>query len=350
MRSFAAKLTQVATVGVLFANLSVPGPASDASPHLTGDLSCHDPHIASENSKYYLFCTSAEGRNGFLPIRCSSDLKHWSLCGTVFEEPPAWIHEEIPESKGAWAPDLARFGSKWHLYYAISTFGKNRSLIGHATNATLDSTRKDYRWTDEGKVIESFPTDDWNAIDPNVIVSSQNWVWMDFGSFWSGIKMVRLDPATGERSAEDTHLYSLAQRPRDSPILGSIEGPYIFHHAGFYYLFASFDFCCRGAASTYNIRVGRSRQVMGPYADRDEKAMLEGGGTMIQQGSNEWRGPGHNSVLHDHSGDYIFFHAYKADTGRPFLQIGKIEWVGGWPKIVSLWRPEASNSPSVHEP
>ncbi|MGH7869491.1 MAG: family 43 glycosylhydrolase [Candidatus Dormibacteraceae bacterium] len=342
-KAFIARLARSAIVTVLAASSSASLLASRAHVQLSGDLSCHDPHIASEQSKYYLFCTSGGHQNGFIPIRCSINLRDWSVCGRVFDRPPAWIHHEIPAAKGAWAPDLARFGSKWHLYYAISTFGKNRSLIGLATNVTLDPTRKDYRWVDEGKVIESFPKDDWNAIDPNVIVENQNRVWMDFGSFWSGIKMVRLDSVTGKRSATDTHLYSLARRSRTAPVFGSIEGPYIFRHAGYYYLFASFDFCCRGAASTYNIRVGRSKQVAGPYADRQGTPMLEGGGTLLQQGTADWRGPGHNSVLHDKSGDYIFFHAYAAKTGKPFLQIGRMKWAGGWPEIVSVWRPNISN-------
>ena len=306
---------------------------------LEGDLRCHDPHIAKEGGKYYLFSTGS--REGFIPIRCSSDLKHWSLCGHVFDTIPAWAKQEIPEARGAWAPDPAYFSGKWHVYYSVSTFGKNRSVIGVATNRTLDPTSKDYQWVDQGKVIESFPQDDWNAIDDNAFVDGKGQVWMDFGSFWSGVQMIRIDPATGKRSVEDTTLHSLASRPRKPPISASIEGSYIFRRGDYYYLFASFDFCCKGVNSTYNIRVGRARQPVGPYVDKDGKPMLEGGGTLLLEGEEQWRGPGHQSVLHDESGDYIFFHAYHGKTGKPYLQIGRLEWKDDWPEIVSVWRPSA---------
>lgn len=335
-------------LGFLWASLLLPCAATEGEDVLEGDVSAHDPHIAKEGSTYYLVGSMVGSKpNGFIPILCSTNLKRWAMCSDVFDSAPAWIDKEMPGARGAWAPDFGYFGGRWHIYYASSMFGKNTSVIGVASNKTLDYTSKDYKWVDDGMVIKSLPRDDWNAIDPNIVIDDKGQVWMDFGSFWSGIKMVRIDPLTGKRSAEDMTVYSLASRPPAPPTFGSIEGPYIFHHGEFYYLFVSFDFCCKGAASNYNIRVGRALQPIGPYLDKDGIPMLKGGGTLLQKGNEEWRGPGHNSVLHDVSGDYIFFHAYQGKTGRPFLQIGRMEWKDGWPEIVSVWRPskEAQNRP-----
>src|SRR5207244_9147689 len=109
-----------------------------------------------------------------------------------------------------------------------------------------------------GLVIESVTTDNYNCIDPNFVLDADGAGWLAFGSFWSGIKMRRLDNATGKLSTDDTTLYSLAQRSINS---GAIEAPFIIRKGDFYYLFVSFDFCCQGRNSTYHVMVGRSETV-----------------------------------------------------------------------------------------
>jgi len=93
---------------------------------LTGDYArTHDPSIAREGNTYYVFATGRAPGGGQLAIRCSADLKDWKLCGQVFDEVPAWIHEDSPKTKDIWAPDISFFRGKYHLYYAYSTFGSN---------------------------------------------------------------------------------------------------------------------------------------------------------------------------------------------------------------------------------
>src|SRR5207302_6838266 len=112
------------------------------------------------------------------------------------------------------------------------------------------------------------------------------------------------------------------------------------------YLFASFDFCCRGVASTYNVRVGRASRITGPYLDRAGIPMLEGGGTLLLSGAGRWKGPGHNAVLHENGRDWIIYHAYDAeDNGAPKLRIKRLGWTAdGWPEVAapperqSRWR------------
>jgi len=137
---------------------------------------------------------------------------------------------------------------------------------------------------------------------------------------------------------KDTTLYSLAGRPRTKETPGAIEAPTIFRKNGYYYLFVSFDFCCRGPNSTYNVRVGRSRRVTGPYTDRDSKLMMEGGGTIVVTGGNRWRGPGHCAILQDKDGEKLVYHAYDADArGTPTLRIASLVWdASGWPTIPPL--------------
>ena len=313
--------------------------------HVEGNVEyTHDPSIAKDGDTWYLFGT-ANGpvRAGELPIRCSQDLHTWKLCGYVFKEIPAWIRKQSPQTKELWAPDISFFNGEYHLYYAFSVFGKNTSGIALLTNKTLNPKSPNFHWTDQGLVLLSRAEDDFNAIDPNLVVDEKGQPWLAFGSFWTGIKMHRIDAKTGFVSKEDTKLYSLATRKRpDNPppnppgLPGdwqAVEAPFIVHHGDYYYLFVSFDLCCRGTKSSYKTMVGRSRSVTGPYVDAAGTPMLEGGGTPVLLGNGRWIGPGGESLLQQKEGDLIVFHAYDGKTGDAYLQISTVAWVDGWPKV-----------------
>jgi arabinan endo-1,5-alpha-L-arabinosidase len=285
----------------------------------------HDPCIIKQNDSYYLFSTEKG-----IPIRSSKDLRQWEQIGYVFSEIPLWAKREIPNDGNLWAPDISFFNRKYHLYYAVSTFATNRSAIALATNTTLDPGHPDYRWVDQGKVIQSVPgRDDWNAIDPNFVMDEEGKGWLAFGSFWSGIKIVRVTLATGKPDANDLKLFSIARRPEAH----AIEAPFIIRKNGHYYLFVSFDQCCRGIESTYKITVGRSKNITGPYIDRSGNSMMQGAGTLVLSGYGRWRGPGHNAVLRDGKDDWLVHHTYDAEIGGiPRLQIRQLVWADdAWP-------------------
>ena len=311
---------------------------------LEGNLSVHDPAVIRQADTFYLFSTGGRRRGpGIIPIRCSKDLYNWTLCGSVFDKLPEWATKEIPGARGAWAPDISFFNGKYHLYYSISRFGRNNSAIGLATNKTLDPNDPDYKWVDEGLVVRSYEgRDNFNAIDANLVIKDERNIWLCWGSFWSGIKMRRIGPDTGKLSDRDTTLYSLASRPWSDPnqtqsTKDAIEAPFIIRHDGYWYLFVSFDFCCRGAKSTYKVMVGRSRRITGPYIDKDGKPMTEGGGMLVIEATGpNWRGPGHPAVLQESGDDYLLFHAYDGQTGISELKISTMVWEDGWPQVGEL--------------
>ncbi|MCB0092400.1 MAG: arabinan endo-1,5-alpha-L-arabinosidase, partial [Caldilineaceae bacterium] len=245
-----------------------------------------------------------------------------------------WLTEAVPGVGDLWAPDISYFNGKWHLYYAGSTFGSNRSVIGLATNVTLDPQSPAYAWVDEGPVIASQPTDNWNAIDPNVAFDADGQPWLAFGSYWSGLKMRKLDVTSGKLATDDETLYALAQRFEAN---GALEAPFIVRRGEYYYLFASFDYCCRGVESTYNVRVGRATEITGPYIDRQGKPMLEGGGTGVLTAYTHWAGPGHNGIFIEDNTYWIVYHAYdKQQIGIPKLRIEALGWdAQGWPTAPS---------------
>jgi len=153
--------------------------------------------------------------------------------------------------------------------------------------------------------------------------------------------MRHLDRATGLLSRTDTKIYPLASRypgplmqprsPKLPPDAEAVEAPFVFHHDEFYYLFVSFDLCCRGVKSTYRTMVGRSTNVAGPYVDREGRPMLAGGGSPVLTANSKWLGTGGESLFSHDGTDYIVFHAYSAGNGHPALHISTIAWKDGWP-------------------
>lgn len=339
-----AILGLVALVAVASLNGQKPATPQPKVYHLEGAEGTHDPSIAKEGDTWYVFATiTGKDRQGELPVRCSKDLEHWSPCGFVFKQIPDWIKKESPDTKELWAPDISYFDGKFHLYYAFSAFGVNTSGIALLTNKTLNTKSPDYRWEDQGLVLRSLKQDNFNAIDPNLILDDKGGAWLAFGSFWNGIKMRKIDPKTGKLDEKDTTLYSLANRveppnaapakPGLPPDWQAIEAPFIVRHGEYYYLFVSLDMCCRGTKSTYKIMVGRSRNPNGPYSDADGKLMTQGGGTLLLDGNARWLGPGGESVLQGKDADIMVFHAYDGQTGHPSLQISSIVWADGWPHV-----------------
>jgi arabinan endo-1,5-alpha-L-arabinosidase len=309
---------------------------------LSGDVAgTHDPSIMKEGKTWYVFATGKAPGGGQFAVRCSDDLEHWKLCGHVFDAVPSWILERSPGTKDLWAPDISYVHHEYRLYYAYSLFGKNTSGIALATNKTLDPASPNFKWEDKGLVFESKAEDNFNAIDPNFVLDGKGGEWLVFGSFWDGIKMRRLNDA-GFLSTEDSTIYSLARRakpvelPTPPPGLPSnweaIEAPFIVRRGGYFYLFTSWDLCCRGLKSTYKTMVGRSKSIVGPYTDATGKNLADGGGTEFLIANSRWLGPGGESVyLNSQGRDLIVFHAYDAKTGKPSMQLSTIDWTGGWP-------------------
>ena len=306
---------------------------------LAQDIWVHDPVVIKQNDTYYLFCTGMG-----ITEYSSKDLKQWQKEPPVFEEKPAWTDTVVPDFKNhIWAPDITFHNGEYYLYYAVSAFGKNTSAIGVATNKTLDKNDKDYKWVDHGIVVQSVPNRDmWNAIDPNLVFDDNGTPWLSFGSFWDGLKLVKLN-ADLLSIAQPQEWYSIARRERNFDLddkdagNAALEAPFIFKKNGYYYLFLSWDLCCRGPKSTYKVMVGRSKTVMGPYVDKEGKELFQGGGTLLIEGNKDWYGIGHNSAYTFDGKDYYFSHAYDAhDNGKPKLITKEITWVDDWPTITPL--------------
>jgi arabinan endo-1,5-alpha-L-arabinosidase len=298
----------------------------------TGDTVVHDPAIARTRTSWYVLSTGIEDPTGAHPggvlLRSSRDGRHWRLRDTL--PVPAWVIAAVPGVRNIWAPDVSRHGGLWYVYYAASTFGSNNSVIGLLTSPTLDPASPRYHWTDRGLVTRSQTGDTVNAIDPNLTVDAGGRAWLAYGSFWSGITMIRVELPSGKPVEATPVRYPLVDRHVPP---NAVEAPFVVRHGGWYYLFAAFDFCCQGVNSTYRTVVGRSRSITGPYVDRTGRSLLAGGGSPFLDARGSMRGPGGASV----TGATLAFHYYDAaDNGAPHLGLGRLAYRGGWPVPVRV--------------
>lgn len=293
------------------ASYPMPGP-------VTGDTGVHDPEVTKRPEGGYLLASTGAG----IPLKTSSDRTRWTDAGSAFPNGTPWTDAYTSGDRHLWAPEILHANGQYYLWYSASSFGSNRSAIFLATSPTGAAGT----WTHRGLVVESSTSSDFNAIDPAVTVAADGRWWMSFGSFWSGIKMIELDKTSGLRTGSAFH--SIASRGG-----GAIEAPNIQYRNGYYYLYVSFDACCRGADSTYRIMVGRSASITGPYVDRAGVPMMNGGGTQLLAGHDGVFGPGHQAVFSDADADVLAYHYYSA-TGASFLGINLLGYdSAGWPYV-----------------
>lgn len=290
---------------------------------LEGAIGVHDPSTVIKcDGNYYVFGT---GRG--ISVLTSSNGFDWQRGQRVFDRISDSVKSFVPKNDGqsVWAPDIITLNGEYYLYYAVSSWGQFVSAVGLMTSPTLDPKNPNYKWTDHGMVVHSSEGEDLNAIDPGVCKAPDGTLWICYGSYHGNIELVELDPKTGLRIATNSPVTIIANESEASDI--------IFHN-GYYYLFVNHGSCCQGSNSTYNIRVGRSQKVTGPYLGRYGDDMAEGGGTLFLAAQGRDIGPGHFGLLADDGVEKFSCH-YEAElgrNGRSILDIRPLLWtVDGWP-------------------
>ena len=294
-------------------------------PKLSGNTGAHDPTMIEADGKYYRFWT---GDN--TPSATSTDLGNWSNAPGVYRNGyPQWSREWLAGIPGQtfnfpWAPDASYFNGKHNLYVSFSAkFGDNISCITHLTSTDIAAGN----WTDHGPVICTKGDEKYNAIDPDVGFDAEGKPYLAFGSFWDGIMAF---PLTAEGERIGTELTRLAWAKE-------IEAPVLFRRCGYHYLFVSHGLCCPGQNRTvdqltYRVVVGRSKNILGPYVDRDGKNMIDGGGTVLVKGDSTYAAAGHSDVIVSRGHIYQLYHAYKRPNGAAELRVVELLFdKDGWP-------------------
>lgn len=318
------------TLFLMLAVMAVAQPGGDNRPRRNmydpANPDVHDPVMAYENGKYYMFTT------GFgVGVLSSEDMVNWKREKGVLNPVPEWAREEVPGYNGhTWAPDVIRVGDLWYLYYSCSSFGKNTSAIGVAVNKTLNPESADFEWKDLGKVIQSKARENnWNAIDPNLILDTDGTPWLTFGSFWDGIQLVKLEK---DMKTPVGTPKTIARRKANGG--NPVEAPFMIYRDGYFYLFVSFDYCCKGLNSNYKVAVGRSKTIDGPFVDAEGKDMAQGGGNILVGESEQYAGVGHCGVYEFNGKWYMVAHGYdKQKNGASKLFLRELKWQDGWPSL-----------------
>jgi arabinan endo-1,5-alpha-L-arabinosidase len=302
------------------------GPPPSGCLDLTGDTGSttpvddpvHDPAIFKDPSTqtYYVASTgilqTPDDPGGIFLRRSEGTLAGpWESLGAL--PVPEWTLEYDPNH--LWAPDVVRTGDTFWLYYGVSQLGTQNSAIGVMSTTTpgdLDS------WVDHGPVITSQRGDPYNAIDPQVFKDRGTW-YLAFGSWWEGIHLFELEDMTSV-TGEPTQLAEVTGAP-------SLEAPTIVYRKGYYYLFTSRGFI---VSDTYHVEVGRSRNLTGPYVDRDGVPLLEGGGTVVLETEG---GAGGQDVIKEFGRYFMVNHYYEWDPLQIRMQICELQWDDGWPSM-----------------
>jgi arabinan endo-1,5-alpha-L-arabinosidase len=268
----------------------------------------HDPStITLCDGKYYTFGT----RGGGL---ISEDGWTWNSGG----ERPG----------GGAAPDVVKIGDRYLVVYGATGGGLGGGHDGRILtmwNKTLDPKSPDFKYTEAVVVAESDGTEDNDAIDPGLLLDpTDGRLWLSYGTYFGFIRLVELDPKTGQRIKGNKWIN----------IAIDCEATDLMYRDGWYYLLGTHGTCCDGTNSTYNIVVGRSKKVTGPYLDNMGREMLKGGGKMVLAAGNRLIGPGHFGRIVLGDGVEKMSCHYEADldqSGRSVLGIRPLLWKNGWP-------------------
>jgi len=300
--------------------------AQDTLNPLKGDIRVHDPVMIKEGNTYFIFHT---GKG--ISVKTSTDKITWRRSGSVFslDHFPTWHKKDIPNQDGSlWAPDIHYRNRKYYLYYSVSAWMNFNSSIGLATNTTLDSTNPNYKWVDEGQIISyNNGGDSVNVIDPQAFTDKDGKFWLLYGSYKAGLRLTELDSTTGKFLNDPPRLTTL------TTTLG--EGVFLIHTSEYYYIFASRGRCCAGLESTYQIVMGRSKNIQGPYLNKEGKSWVQNNYSIFLSGDSTEPGRGHNGFFTEGDTTYIVYHAYtRAAKGTSLLNIKPLFIDDtGWPSL-----------------
>lgn len=276
--------------------------------------------VKADDGHYYTYST--QGSKGDIPIYQSDDLVDWTYIGAAF--PDSSSRPTVLPGGNLWAPDVMKVGDRYVLIYSQSKWAEEHlNGLGIAC-----SDKPAGPFTDLGKLFTSDEIGVQNSIDPSLFMTDDGRLILLWGSF-SGLYMLELDPVT----------LKVKEGAEKKQVAGNaFEGSHIYKHDGKYYLFASLGSCCEGDKSTYRVGVGRSDSPTGPFVDKEGVDMLENGHTLVIQGNDVCRGPGHGSqIATDANGDtWYLYHGFingRSDEGR-MMWLDKIQWdEDGWPFI-----------------
>ena len=247
--------------------------------------------------------------------------------GLISPDGWTWKGGAVRPGGGA-APDVMKIGNRYLVIYGATGGGLGGGHNGRILtmwNNTLDPNSPNFKYPEPIEVAASDGLEDNDAIDPGLLLDPNTGrLWVSYGTYFGNIRIIELDPNTGERIKGN----------KEQDIAIDCEATDLIYRNGWYYLLGTHGTCCDGVNSTYNIVVGRSRSVTGPYMDNVGRDMLQGGGKMVIAAGDRVVGPGHfGRTIIDEGVEVMSCH-YEADfnqSGRRVLGLRPLLWKNDWP-------------------
>ncbi|PGH16993.1 hypothetical protein AJ79_01377 [Helicocarpus griseus UAMH5409] len=308
---------------------------------IDGNVRVRDPSILKDGDYYYLFGTGPS-----TPWHRAKKLTGpWEKMGTVLDGPSVI---EKKDRKTPWAPHVIKKGDTFYCYYSVSFSGKRDSAIGIATTKKL---KKNKHWKDHGALIQTGsgpgsdvpPFDTSNAIDPMVFFDKDDKPRLIYGSFFSGLYQLPLDDDLMSLPNPKKPKAKLLAKSRDKT---NIEGPFVNYRKGYYYFWFSHGICCKfdkdfepKNGPAYSIRVGRSKDIRGPFVDKDGKNLTKGGGHVVYGSNHDKKvlAPGGQGILAEGKEDILYYHYLNKEVGKKYkdglLGFNRLKYVDGWPEV-----------------
>lgn len=292
---------------------------------IISDKSVPDPSvIRAKDGYFYLYATQT--KTYWMPVYRSKDLVNWEYQGTAFNKA---TEPDLPGGGAFWAPEIRFLNGKYVLYYSWAKM--NGADISYTAVAVGDTPMGPFPDSKELIGNKEFGS---NCID-QFYYEEDGKKYMFFGSF-KGIYVTEL-----EDDGLTVKLGNDGKPTLKKQVCGNtFEGTNIYKKGKYYYLFASIGSCCNGVNASYQVVVGRSENLLGPYVDKDGKDMLKNNWELVLEGDGQkWIGPGHNSIIiqDDEGTDWMIYHSYLKKDGEVGGRLGMLDRVlwtdNGWPYI-----------------
>lgn len=292
---------------------------------IISDKSVPDPSvIRAKDGYFYLYATQT--KTYWMPVYRSKDLVNWEYQGTAFNKA---TEPDLPGGGAFWAPEIRFLNGEYVLYYSWAKM--NGADISYTAVAVGDTPMGPFPDSKELIGNKEFGS---NCID-QFYYEEDGKKYMFFGSF-KGIYVTEL-----EDDGLTVKLGNDGKPTLKKQVCGNaFEGTNIYKKGKYYYLFASIGSCCNGVNASYQVVVGRSENLLGPYVDKDGKDMLKNNWELVLEGDGQkWIGPGHNSIIiqDDEGTDWMIYHSYLKKDGEVGGRLGMLDRVlwtdNGWPYI-----------------